>query len=117
MAEVKADIDAMAKQYGSHIHMIKTAFLQDADSLILKADRILEILRHMKDKFPGLERVTTCARATTLKRKGVEEFVQLSDILEELDKFLALKPEQKKVYSLIRRSSSMNYPVDMVLDH
>lgn len=50
--------------------MIKTAFLQDADSLILKTDRILEILRHMKDKFPGLERVTTYARATTLKRKG-----------------------------------------------
>jgi hypothetical protein len=37
-------------------------------------------------------------------------------MLSELDKFLSLTPEQKKVYSLIRRSNSMNYPVEMVLD-
>ncbi len=38
------------------------------------------------------------------------------DMLAELDKFLALTPQQKKVYSLIRRSSSMGYPVDVVHD-
>jgi hypothetical protein len=37
-------------------------------------------------------------------------------MLSELDKFLSLTPEQKKVYALIRRSSSMNYPVDIVLN-
>jgi hypothetical protein len=37
-------------------------------------------------------------------------------MLDELDKYLHLTPEQKKVYSLIRRSSSMNYPVEIVLD-
>jgi hypothetical protein len=37
-------------------------------------------------------------------------------MLGELDKFLSLTPEQKKVFSLIRRSNSMNYPVDVVLD-
>jgi hypothetical protein len=37
-------------------------------------------------------------------------------MLSELDKLLSLTPEQKKVYSLIRRSNSMNYPVEMVLD-
>jgi hypothetical protein len=39
-----------------------------------------------------------------------------AEMLGELDKFLSLTPEQKKVYSLIRRSSSMNYPVEIVLD-
>jgi radical SAM superfamily enzyme YgiQ (UPF0313 family) len=264
VAEVKADIDAMAEELGQHIPMIETAFLQDADSLILKTDQILEILRHIKERFPNLKRVTSYARATTLKRKSVEEFVQLKeagltrihaglesgsekvlkmikkgitpedileagrkvmasgislseyimpgvggrtlseeharetarllnkvrpdfirvrtfalhpkspmkkmvdegtflpmtdeeivaeirllvsclneihsyfscgdyspnllmqvngyldqekgDMLNELDKFLSLTPEQKKVYSLIRRSSSMNYPIDIVLD-
>jgi radical SAM superfamily enzyme YgiQ (UPF0313 family) len=77
--EVKSDIDAMAKEYGRHIDMIQTAFLQDADSLILKTDQVLEILRYMKDKFPKLERITTYARATTLKRKSVEEFKQLKE--------------------------------------
>ena len=157
MSEVKADIDAMAKEYGKHVDMIETAFLQDADSLILKTDQILEILRHIKVRFPSLERVTAYARATTLKRKSVEEFLQLKeagltrihaglesgsekvlkmlkkgitpeDILEggrkvmaagtlsELDKFLSLTPEQKKVYALTRRSNSINYPVEIVLD-
>jgi radical SAM superfamily enzyme len=264
VVEVKADIDAMAEEYGAHVKMIRTAFFQDADSLILKTDQIVEILRHIKLRFPGLERVTTYGRATTLKRKSVEEFVQMkkagltrihaglesgslkvlkmikkgitpedileagrkimeagislseyimpgvggralseeharetarllnqvepdfirvrtfalhpkspmkkmvesgtflpmtdeeivaeirllvsclheihsyfscgdyspnllmqvdghldqkkADMLSELDKFLSLTPEQKKVYSLIRRSSSMNYPLDIVFD-
>jgi len=264
VAEVKADIDAMAKEYGNHSDLIRTAFLQDADSLILKTDQILEILRHLKARFPNIERVTTYGRATTLKRKSVEEYIQLkeagltrihaglesgsakvlkmikkgitpediveagqkvmaagislseyimpgvggrtlseeharetaallnqvkpdfirvrtfalppkspmkkmveegtfqpmtdeeivaeirllvscldeihsyfscgdyspnllmevngyldekkADMIRELDKFLALTPEQKKAYSLIRRSSSMNYPIDVVLD-
>jgi radical SAM superfamily enzyme YgiQ (UPF0313 family) len=79
VAEVKADIDAMAEEYGEDARMIKTAFLQDADSLVLKTEQILEILRHIKSRFPGMERVTTYARATTLRRKSVEEFVQLKE--------------------------------------
>ena len=79
VAEVKSDIDAMAKAYGKQVDMIETAFLQDADSLILKTDQILEILQYIKVKFPNLERITTYARATTLKRKSVEEFVQLKE--------------------------------------
>ena len=79
VADVKADIDAMAEEYAKHLNMIETAFLQDADSLILKTDQILEILQHMKVRFPSLKRVTTYARATTLKRKNVEEFVQLKE--------------------------------------
>jgi radical SAM superfamily enzyme len=77
--EVKADIDAMAKAYGRHAAAIKTAFLQDADSLILKTEQILEILQHIKARFPNLERITTYGRATTLKRKSVEEFIQLKE--------------------------------------
>jgi hypothetical protein len=37
-------------------------------------------------------------------------------MLKELDKFLSLTLEQKKAYSLIRRTSPMNYPVHIVLD-
>ncbi|HVN95073.1 MAG TPA: radical SAM protein [Syntrophorhabdaceae bacterium] len=77
--EVKSDIDNMAKEYAGHTGMIKTAFLQDADSLVLKTADILEIIRYMKEKFPAIERITTYARATTLKRKTVDEFRQLRE--------------------------------------
>jgi coproporphyrinogen III oxidase-like Fe-S oxidoreductase len=79
LKEVKQDIDSMAEEYGRHAGMIRSAFLQDADSLILKTDDVVEILRHIKVRFPALERITTYARATTLRRKSVEEFQRLKE--------------------------------------
>ncbi|HBA55464.1 MAG TPA: hypothetical protein DCZ04_13680 [Syntrophorhabdus aromaticivorans] len=37
-------------------------------------------------------------------------------MLEELDKYLALTKTEKQVYSLLRRSSYMAYPLDVVKD-
>ena len=75
--EVKKDIDNMEKEYASYKGTIRSAFLQDADSLVLKTPDILEIINYTKEKFPGLDRITTYARATTLKRKTVEELREL----------------------------------------
>ena len=51
----------------------KNVFLQDADSLCLKTDRIVEILRYLRETFPSVERITTYARAKTISRKTAEE--------------------------------------------
>ena len=100
--EVKADIDAMAGEHGGRAQMAKTAFLQDADSLILKTERILEILRYIKLRFPALERVTTYARATTLRRKSVEELVQLREAgLTRIH--TGLESGSEKVLEMIRK--------------
>jgi radical SAM superfamily enzyme len=77
MEEVKADIDQMEREYGGYSKAIKSAFLQDADSLILDTKEVLEILHYLKEKFPSMERITTYARATTLRRKTVAELAQL----------------------------------------
>lgn len=77
--EVKKDIDNMAREYSGYANMIQSAFLQDADSLVMKTDDLLEILTYLKEKFPALDRVTSYARATTLKRKSVEDLKQLKD--------------------------------------
>jgi hypothetical protein len=37
-------------------------------------------------------------------------------MLAELDKFLSLTKRQKQVYSLLRRASFINYPIDIVYD-
>ena len=75
--EVKSDIDNMALAFGSHGRSVTTAFLQDADSLILPTADLLEILNYLRAKFPGVNRVTSYARSNTMKRKTVEEFEQL----------------------------------------
>jgi len=55
----------------------KTVFLQDANSLVLKTDQLIEILNYLKKTFPSIERITTYARAKTVSKKGVEELRDL----------------------------------------
>jgi len=76
--EVKKDIDAMAKEYGRN-GRISSVFLQDADNLVLPTDDLIAILHYLKEKFPKVERITTYARARTLKRKSVEELIRLRE--------------------------------------
>ena len=47
----------------------KTAFLQDGNSLMLPTAKLVEVLTHLRNMFPSLERVTTYARSKTLARK------------------------------------------------
>lgn len=76
--EVKKDIDAMAAEYGRAVR-ISSVFLQDADSLLLPTDDLVTILEYLRGKFPKIERITTYARARTLKRKSVEELIRLRE--------------------------------------
>ena len=55
----------------------KTVFLQDADSLVLKTDPLVEILNYLGKAFPSIERITTYARAKTVSKKRVEELRDL----------------------------------------
>jgi len=76
--EVKRDIDAMAVEYGA-FGRIDSVFLQDADSLILPVDDLVAILEYLREKFPKIDRITTYARARTLKRRTVDELRRLKD--------------------------------------
>lgn len=58
----------------------KTAFLQDADTLIMYTDQLLEVIRYLKETFPSIERVTSYARSKTVTKKKPEELSQLHQI-------------------------------------
>ncbi len=51
----------------------QSVFLQDANSLVLETDELVEILRFLRQSFPSIQRVTSYARSSTLRRKSVEE--------------------------------------------
>jgi radical SAM superfamily enzyme YgiQ (UPF0313 family) len=55
----------------------KTVFFQDANSLVLPAASIVEILHYMKERLPSVERVTTYARSSTLARSSVEDLTAI----------------------------------------
>jgi len=55
-----------ALQWGSA--GMRSIFLQDANSLIIKPENLLAILRHLKQCFPWVERITSYARSHTIAR-------------------------------------------------
>ncbi len=50
-----------------------TAFLQDADSLIMRTPDLVEVINYLKTEFPSLDRITSYARAKTLFHKTLVE--------------------------------------------
>jgi radical SAM superfamily enzyme YgiQ (UPF0313 family) len=76
LEEVLQDIDKAAEFHGD---IFQTAFLQDANSLVMKTEELVQVLSHMKEKFPSVQRVTSYARARTVARKSVEELKQLQE--------------------------------------
>jgi radical SAM superfamily enzyme YgiQ (UPF0313 family) len=50
----------------------KTAFLQDANSLIMKTEQLVDILTHLRKTFPSIDRVTSYARSKTIAQKKLD---------------------------------------------
>ena len=66
VAEVKRDIDTLRDRSGS----FETAFLGDADPIIIGQEPFVDILEHLRSRFPELTRATCYARASTLRDLG-----------------------------------------------
>ncbi|MDJ0785084.1 MAG: radical SAM protein [Desulfosarcinaceae bacterium] len=47
---------------------MRSIFLQDANSLIIKPADLIEILEHLQRRFPSVERITSYARSHTIAR-------------------------------------------------
>jgi radical SAM superfamily enzyme YgiQ (UPF0313 family) len=74
LEEVLEDIDRAAEFHGD---VFRTSFLQDANSLVMKTDELVEVLTRLQERFPSVQRVTSYARARTVARKSREELEQL----------------------------------------
>ena len=57
---------------------MKSIFLQDANSLIIKPDDLVEILNHVRDRFPQVERITSYARSHTIARINDEDMARFA---------------------------------------
>ncbi len=60
-------------------HGGESVFLQDADSLVMKTDDLLEILGFIREAFPQVKRITSYCRSKTARRRSVEEFRKLHE--------------------------------------
>ncbi|WP_317853652.1 radical SAM protein [Chakrabartyella piscis] len=54
-------------------------FLQDANTMVLKAEWLAEIITHIRKRFPEIERITSYGRADSLSRITKENMKLLAD--------------------------------------
>ncbi len=57
----------------------ETAFLQDANTLIMRTPDLVEVIRFLKETLPSIKRITSYARSKTAAKKSVEELKQLRE--------------------------------------
>jgi radical SAM superfamily enzyme YgiQ (UPF0313 family) len=74
LEEVLGDIELAKELYGDRV---RTVFVGDSNSLIIKTEAFVKILNSLYSSFPGLERVTSYARAKTLAKKSIEDLEKL----------------------------------------
>ncbi|HJP50807.1 MAG: radical SAM protein [Pseudomonadales bacterium] len=56
-----------------------SVFLQDANSLIIKPDNLITILKHLKMRFPWISRITSYARSHTINRISDDKLAELAE--------------------------------------
>ncbi|MCW7754686.1 radical SAM protein [Desulfobotulus sp. H1] len=61
------ELDALHATLNWMAHGMESVFLQDANSLIMKPDDLISVLRHIRDRFPWISRITSYARSHTIK--------------------------------------------------
>ena len=58
---------------------VKSVFIQDSDSMIMKTEPLLDILEFIRETFPTVERICTYARGKTVFKKRFEELMRLRE--------------------------------------
>ena len=56
-----------------------SVFIQDANSLVLPTGILAEALRYLRNKIPGVGRITSYARSSTLAKKSVSELIEIRE--------------------------------------
>jgi radical SAM superfamily enzyme YgiQ (UPF0313 family) len=72
--EVQSDIELASDLYGEKI---RTVFIGDSNSLVVKTEILVKILDSLFSSFPHIERVTSYGRAKTIAKKPLEDLIKI----------------------------------------
>jgi len=74
--EIKEDLTAAKKAYGDRV---KTIFLPDGNSIIMKTEELVDIFSYAYEVFPQLTRITLYGSARFINIKSEKELVRLKN--------------------------------------
>lgn len=75
VADILEDIAMSARYYPPH--SVRTVFLADGNTVIMRTAHLLEILRAIRATFPSVERITSYGSSQYLAKKSPEEWREL----------------------------------------
>lgn len=58
---------------------MQSVFLQDGNSMIIKPEDLITILKYLKENFPEIERITSYARSQTIARISDEDLLRIAE--------------------------------------
>jgi radical SAM superfamily enzyme YgiQ (UPF0313 family) len=73
------DVDSFNASLNWLSNGMQSVFLQDANSLVMKPDRLIQILTHIRRRFPWVERITSYARSHSLARIKDENLLKIRE--------------------------------------
>lgn len=89
----------------------RTAFLQDADSMIMRPQEFVEALKYLRKTFPSLTRVTSYTRSKTLSQRKLEDLKAIHEA--GLDRVhVGLETGDDEVLKIIRKGVTSAEQVD-----
>ena len=116
-ADIGADLSALAKDldHGDHMALnaainwmrsgMRSIFLQDANSLVIKPDDLITILKHLQGCFPQTERITSYARSHTICRIKDEKLAEMRTAgLNRIH--IGMESGSDKVLKLVKKGST-----------
>lgn len=74
--EIKEDLAAARDYHGEYIESL---FFPDGNTIVMKTERLVEILNYARQLFPHLQRITVYGSARFVDRKSDEELRQLRE--------------------------------------
>lgn len=82
VAESISPQDIPAFQAAVHWMMndMTSIFLQDANSLVIKPAHLIQILTHLKTRFPHVQRITSYARSETINRLTENDLKEIAQV-------------------------------------
>ncbi|MDY6905065.1 MAG: radical SAM protein [Thermodesulfobacteriota bacterium] len=84
---------------------MRSVFLQDANSLIIKPDDLIDILKHLKACFPQAERITSYARSHTISRIKQEKLEEIREAgLNRIH--IGMESGADKVLEMVKKGST-----------
>ncbi|MFC1974700.1 radical SAM protein, partial [Chloroflexota bacterium] len=77
LEDIKRDIGGVAQNYGWSVRRV---FLENGDALICPQHILVEVLKHLNQKFPRLDRVGTYATPKSALIKSLDELKELNQL-------------------------------------